>query len=168
MEKEYAKTQDGRPLHLELYKDILVWILVLIPSVGVIISAIAGIRILLEMISKKKKRSPLRDKDGLTIERLEDEETKRQKEKLTGWERKIRRRYEKLILRRTPASVPLNALTPTELERTAGLSDRQETGELHGIYERTRYGAESPDRETYRRFKELAKVLEHEPSRPNA
>ena len=159
-EKEYGRTGEGVPLHLELYKDILTWILIGIPSVGVLLSAVAGIRILLEMLAEKRKHSTPRNTDGLLIERLDEEETKKQKEKLTGWERKIRRRYEKLILHRTDEGDALKALTPTELERAAGLTGLTGTEELHDIYARTRYSPELPDRETYRRVKELARQLE--------
>ena len=160
-ERDYGWTGETKPLHLEGFKEILVWSLALFMLLGPAIAAIAAFVVLVDMVNRKKKKIVSRESEGLTIERLDEEEERKPREKLTGWEKKLRRRYEKLILRRTPETAALNALTPTELERAAGLADRPETPELHELYARTRYGPELPDRETYRRFKELSKTLEH-------
>ena len=111
----------------------------------------------LERIDRKKAPEL---KEGLYIENLEEEEAKVEREKLTGWEKKIRRRYEKLILRLTRVDAALLTLTPAELETAAGISRQPENAELHAIYEQTRYGAGSPSKEDYRRFKDCAKTLE--------
>ena len=160
-DKEYRASKGGTPLDLELAKDILVWILVLIPGLGVIVSVIKGIQIMLGNVRQRKNSRPAARTDGLTVERLEEDRMGRKREKLTGYEKKLRRRYAKLIQSRVRRETPLAALTPTELERTAGLADRPETAEVHELYARTRYSPEAPDRETYLRFKELAKTLEH-------
>ena len=127
---------------------------------GLLLLAFLLIKFLLDHIDRRGKL-PLPDvADGLRVERLEKDESFRQKEKLSGWEKKIRRRYEKLILAKTPGSKYLNALTPAELESVAGLSRQPENAELHEIYEQTRYGAGSPSKEDYHRFKALSKTLE--------
>ena len=117
------------------------------------------IRTLVDRIDRREKLQPPDPAEALTIERLEEDPAVREKEKLTGWEKKIRRRYEKLILRRTSERIRLRVLTPSEMESAAGLSGQPETGELHGIYEQTRYGTEAPTREDYHRFKELERRI---------
>ncbi len=117
------------------------------------------IRTLVNRIDRREKKQPPDPAEELTIERLEEDPAAREKEKLSGWEKKIRRRYEKLILRRTSEKNRLQVLTPSELESAAGLSGQPETGELHEIYEQTRYGTAAPTREDYQRFKELEKRI---------
>ena len=156
--RNYSGSAEGKPLHLELYKDILTWILILIPSVGVIISTVYAVRLLLDMLNRKKKQPVPKNSDGLTIDRLDEEETRRKKEKLTGWEKKIRRRYEKLIRSRAPREARLSALTPTELERAASL-DGPGAETVHEIYSLTRYSGQNPTRESYTSFKEAVKNL---------
>ncbi len=150
--------EGAAPLHLELYRDILLGILILVPSVGAIISVIAGIRILLSRVQEKRKRAEPKLADGLTVERLEALDHKKERERLTGYEKKLRRRYEKLIRSRTPEKASLAALTPTELERAADL--RGEGAEtVHTLYSQTRYSEISADRERYAAFKEAVKNL---------
>ena len=157
--REYGRTGEGRPLRLETIKDVLTWILILIPTVGVILSIVYAMRTLLDSLARTKKIPEPKDKDGLCIERLEVDETRRKREKLTGWEKKIRRRYEKLILRRTPESAALNALTPTELERAADV--RGPGAEIvHRLYSETRYSEAPADRDRYAAFKEAVKALD--------
>lgn len=97
---------------------------------------------------------------GWSLERLDRPSPKAVKERVTGYEKRVRRRYEKLILRRTHPEAELRTRTPEELESEAGLAGRRETDELHEIYERARYSPETPDREIYHRVKELIKTLE--------
>lgn len=114
--------------------------------------------------SQKQKRKDLlpEPREGLTIERLEIEKAKREREKLSGWEKKIRRGYEKLILGRSRQNARLRFMTPSELEDAARLSSHPETRTLHEIYEQTRYGMVPPTREDYARFKDCTKMLEKE------
>lgn len=158
--REYAKSEKAPALHGTLIPDVVITG-ILIAGIAALLTVIFGlIKFFLDHIDRRGKL-PLPDlDDGMSVERLEKEEEFRQKEKLSGYEKKIRRRYEKLILAKTPGSKYLNALTPAELESAAGISGKPENAELHAIYEQTRYGAGSPSKEDYRRFKDCAKTLE--------
>ncbi|MBO4419336.1 MAG: DUF4129 domain-containing protein [Oscillospiraceae bacterium] len=156
----FTPGEGGDSLNLELAKNIFLWFLILFffgtASSFIILQIIQDI----SGITRKRKRpnEPIIS-DGLLIERVDESDSKRKKEKLTGWEKKIRRRYEKLILRRTREDTLLQFMTPSEQEYAAGLSGREESVGLREIYERTRYGADSPSREDYRRFRELSKDI---------
>lgn len=154
----YREQNGGTPLNLEAYRNILLVILILIPSVGVIASIVMGIRILLSRVGEKKKSPIPKLTDGVTIERLEAEESKTGKERLSGYEKKIRRRYEKLIRGRVQGESRLAALTPTELERAADLNGPgAET--VHEVYRLTRYSQQPARRETYTAFREAIRNL---------
>ena len=81
-----------------------------------------------------------------------------------GWDRKLRRRYEKLIRSRARRDVRLRAMTPAELEAEARLAGPgAET--VHVLYEQTRYSQSPADRERYAAFKAAVKTLEPQPPR---
>ena len=164
--REYRPTGDAKPLHLEAFKDIVTWIVILIPAIGVIVSTIFGIRFLIDLINRRKKPPVEERHEGMSIERLDEEDTTRKRERLTGYEKKIRRRYEKLILRRTEPSARLSALTPTELESCADVSGPG-AEIIHEIYRQTRYSSEPATRESYSAFKEAIRTL-RPPRTPDA
>ena len=89
---------------------------------------------------------------GMRIPKKKDEEP------LTGYEKKLRRRYEKLIRSRTPKNTSLMAMTPTELETAAGM-DGPAARIVHDLYSRTRYSQEPATRESYAAFKEAVQQL---------
>ena len=158
-EKEYSNSDGGEPIDLETYRDVFLAIIIAIPVITLFASVIKAVMDAVGNIKRKKKDPPAREIEGTTIERLKDRRSKPEREKPMGWEKRIRRRYEKMILQRTKPGVPLNALTPAELEALAEISRCQETASLHEIYEQTRYGTAPPTRELYRRFRELEKQL---------
>lgn len=141
--------------------DSFATVLAVVGILGLGVLIFLSVKYLLDHIDRRGKLPIPELEDGLQVERLEKSGEYRQKEKLSGWEKKIRRRYEKLILARTPGSKRLNSLTPAELEAVAGISRQPENAELHEIYEQARYSAEPPTREDYHRFKTLSKTLEH-------
>lgn len=98
--------------------------------------------------------------EGWSLERLSRPEGKAERERVTGYEKRLRRRYERLILRRTRPEAELRTRTPTELETLAGLGSSPEARALHALYQQTRYSPEETTRENYRRFRELEKQLE--------
>lgn len=152
-DKIYSPSGEGKALDLELAKDILLWIEILVPAVTVVLSLAKAVQILLCKIKPRKKEAETKLVDGMTVERLDEDRPDRTQEKLTGYEKKLRRRYEKLIRSRTPKEASLSALTPTELERAAGLSGPGlET--VHDLYRKTRYSPEPADKERYTAFKE--------------
>ena len=159
-EKEYAGTGHAEPLNLEWLRDGFIGLLLLLGALGLGILLFYLVKALLELLRRDQKKLPGRQEDGLTIEYLEEEAAgKRERERLSGYEKKIRRRYEKLILRRTEPARALEALTPTGLEAAAGLcGPAAET--VHEIYRRTRYSPASPTKEQYAAFREAVKSLE--------
>ena len=167
--RDYMDSGDSEPLDLELYKDILIWLLIGIPAVAFVIGLVYGLilihRHLKDLRSKKHARPE--DSESLTIERLEADGGSKKRERLTGYEKKIRRRYEKLIRSRTARQARLGALTPTELGQAAGLSgDGAEA--IRGIYWQTRYSGVPATRESYSAFQEAVHGLAPAPVRKDA
>ena len=160
-------TERGTLLNYDGVGTVMQYLFVAVMGIIVVQIIIGIVQAILSVFGSKGKHSAVEEEPEWVLEKLDSLRTEKPEDPATGWEKKIRRRYEKLILRRTRENEELDALTPTELEQRAGLAGRTGADELHEIYERTRYSPETPDRETYRRAKELAKALEHEPSAPS-
>lgn len=159
-------TEQGTLLHFEGIGSVLQYLFLAALAAIAVLIVIGIVQALLSVFGSGGKHNAVEEEPEWVLERLDELRSEKPEDPAAGWEKKIRRRYEKLILRRTEKRAALEALTPAELEEKAGLAGRSETDELHEIYERTRYSPEPPDRETYRRVKELVKTLEHEPSAP--
>lgn len=159
--KEYTKDPGGKPLHLDFLTSIPVGIAIFVfVAFGVFV--IGGIGYLLYMlissIDRRNKRTIPEIEDGMEFERIRPESAAREREHLTGYERKIRRRYEKLIRSRAPEKAALAAMTPTELEQTAHVTgDGADT--IHEIYSRTRYSPDPATKERYTAFQEAVRAL---------
>ena len=70
----------------------------------------------------------------------------------------IRRYYKKKIERTAVKKVPESS-TPQEIEKAAGLWEKEEIREFHEIYEKARYGKEKCGQEECSRMKELGKRM---------
>lgn len=154
-----------RPLHFEGIYSGMIWAvaLFLVSVIGLVIFAV--ISDLLSISKGNGKHSdPQRDQEW-TVERLTAERSdKKQAESAAGWDRKLRRRYEKLIRSRARRGVSLRAMTPAELEAEARLAGPgAET--VHRLYEQTRYSQSPADRERLAAFKAAVKTLEPQPPR---
>lgn len=155
--KQYTLTRDDRPINLE-FLPYLVAGFALSALAVVAVGFVYLIYMLITSIDRRKKHALPEVDDPLTVERLEPEPGRREKERLTGYEKKIRRHYEKLIKSRTPKEARLNVLTPTELEERARI--RGEGAEtIHEVYRKTRYSGEPATKESYTAFKEAVKTL---------
>ena len=155
-DKTILVSPKGKPINLELLNAFPYSISFYFVAIA-LIGAVALIVVLINSITKQKN-GQMEVEDGMTIERLKSEPSLRKKERLTGFERKIRRTYERLIKSRAPKKAKLSAMTPTELEHTAGVSgDGSEA--IHDIYSRTRYGAEPATKECYTAFREAIRAL---------
>lgn len=156
-EKNYRESPDGKPLNIEQILDYGPYIIAFLIPAGGVVGFIALIWMLITSITKRKD-GPLEVEDGMTVERLKPERVPREKERLYGYEKKIRRGYEKLIKARVPGKTPLAAKTPTELEQAAELGgDSAET--IHTIYCLTRYSGEPATKESYAAFKEAVRTV---------
>lgn len=156
-EKNYRESPDGKPLNIEQILDYGPYIIAFLIPAGGVVGFIALIWMLITSITKRKD-GPLEVEDGMTVERLKPERVPREKERLYGYEKKIRRGYEKLIKARVPGKTPLAAKTPTELEQAAELGgDSAET--IHTIYCLTRYSGEPVTKESYAAFKEAVRTV---------
>ena len=128
--------------------------------VTLIVVVVAAIVSILRSISGSNGKHQLPDREW-AIERLEHTvriPKKKDEEPLTGYEKKLRRRYEKLIRSRTPKNTSLMAMTPTELETAAGM-DGPAARIVHDLYSRTRYSQEPATRDSYAAFKEAVQQL---------
>ncbi len=164
-EKNYRESPDGKPLNIEQILDYGPYIIAFLIPAGGVVGFIALIWMLITSITKQKSSS-LEVEDGMTIERLKRESVPKEKEQLIGYEKKIRRHYERLIKSRTTEKASLAVMTPTELEQTAEIcGDGAET--IHDIYSRTRYSAEPASREGYVAFKNAVRKLPAPAGRKN-
>ena len=112
---------------------------------------------LITAINRHRNEEPALD-DSMTIERLHTETNAQEREHLSGYEKKIRRSYERTIKARAPEKARLAAMTPTELEHTASVTgDGAET--IHRVYSETRYGDAPATKEQYTAFKEAVRAL---------
>lgn len=154
--KQYTLTRDDRSINL----DFLTYFA--LPFVFAPLLVVAGliycIYMLFSSIDRRKKHDLPEIDDTVTIERLEPETDKRARERLTGYEKKIRRHYERLIKSRAPKESQLTTLTPTELEQTARIhGNGAET--IHEVYRNTRYSGKPATKESYAAFRDAVKSL---------
>ena len=140
--------------------DTLVLLLV---AAALIVAAIAIIYILRSIIGDKDKHSEPRE-DQFVVERLPQEKHRARTADEAGssYDRKIRKKYSRLILQSVKDRSKLPPLTPTELEDLAAQPDSPERRQLHDLYTKARYTAEPADREDYRRVKDLLRSLERQ------
>lgn len=126
--------------------------------IEVILYAMVGLMIwllflILRRLSQEatnRNRNEVQQEYEMTIteesNRLERKKVRRQKARPEEAEsQKIRRIYRDEVqqgLSQAKKQVIYEALTPTELEAQAGLSEREQTAELHRLYEKARYGKE--------------------------
>lgn len=161
-EREYMLSPEGKPIHLEFLRDIWVWSLVVLVGGGIIVFFTVGLINLFKMLrdntDPRRKHTPPKISEDVTIERLKPEPQNREREHLSGYEKKIRRHYEKLIRKRAPKEARLTPLTPTELEAVAEVSGNGADA-IHDIYSRTRYSTEPATRESYAAFKDAIRTL---------
>lgn len=156
-EKEYMESPEGKPIDVESWTDAFPFMISFLIIAGSIVGAVALIWMLLNSITKRKEE-PIKVEDGMTIERLKPETAQQEKEHLVGYEKKIRRGYEKLIKARAPVKTRLAAKTPTELEQTAAIRG-DGAGTIHTIYCLTRYGSEPATKERYAAFRDAVRAL---------
>lgn len=154
---EYRESEEGKPLDPEpFFNTVLVCLVIIVYTTGAL-GIVLFIKMLIESINKRKNAVP-EPEDSMTIERLKPETDAQEKERLVGYEKKIRRGYKKLIKSRAYEKAGLELMTPTELEQAAEVSGK--SGQtIHGIYSRVRYGSEPATRESYAEFKEALRTL---------
>ena len=154
--KDYRKSEGADPINAEFLLS-LPYALAFLIMLGFAAGFVAFIIMIIGSIVKQKD-GPLDVEDGMTIERLKREDASKGKEHLSGYEKKIRRGYERLIKNRAPRKAKLAAMTPTELEQTADVyGDGADT--IHDVYTRTRYSGEPATKESYAAFKEAVRSL---------
>lgn len=158
--KDYRKSEEAEPINAEFMLS-FPYALAFFIMLGFAGGFVAFIVMIIGSIVKQKD-GPLDVEDGMTIERLKREDASNGRERLSGYEKKIRRGYEKLIKHRAPEKAKLAAMTPTELEQTADVSgDGADT--IHDVYTRTRYSGEPATKESYAAFKEAVRALHDVP-----
>ena len=154
--KDYRKSEQAEPINAEFLLS-LPYALAFFIMLGFAAGFVAFIFVIISYIIGQKD-GPLDVEDGMTIERLKLEDASNGKERLSGYEKKIRRGYEKLIKHRAHEKAKLAVMTPTELEKAADVSgDGADT--IHDVYMRTRYSGEPATKEGYAAFKEAVRAL---------
>ena len=148
----------GRLLNYDAVGEALQYLLFAVLIIIVIMIVFAVISALRAVIGSKSKHSDREEETEWEIERLESAESPPDAESAAGYERKLRRRYEKLIRSRTEQDARLEPLTPAELGEAAELrGPAAET--VRELYEQTRYGPEPADKDRYSRFKQALHSL---------
>lgn len=153
--KDVVITDPGELISYDGVGTVLTWIFVAVIAgiLGIILFAVISDLLNIEG-GNPRHTNPDKEQEW-SIERLEPEELEEEdrEEAAVGYDKKLRRRYQKLIRGRTPRNANLSPLTPTELEREAKLKGPgAET--IHELYQQTRYGPGSATRESYQKFKE--------------
>lgn len=162
--RDLRPSKNLEPVDMNFLRTAFYGTVAVVGIVGIVTILVVAAKFLLSLVEKKRKHGQPRQTEGLMIERLDEEEPEQEKERLSGYEKKLRRRYQKLIRSRIPEDTRISALTPTELERKAELrGPGLET--VHELYRKTRYSPEPTDRERYTAFKEAVKNLD--PPREN-
>ncbi len=158
-EHTHINADSQETIDLDPAVDGMSYLIALVFSLAVVIAIVVAILNLRGIQGGSSKHSNPREQDNWSIERLVPEKTKAQRERPTGYEKKLRSRYEKLIRSRTPKDARLEPMTPTELEREAGLSGPG-AERIHSLYAQVRYSGAPATREQYAAFKEAARELD--------
>ena len=157
LEKHYAQSPAEETMDMRKLGEALQYV-----YPGMLVACgLAGLGYLIFMliiaINRRRNEEPELD-DSMTVERLQTASDAQEKERLIGYEKKIRRAYERTIKARAPEKAHLAALTPTELEQKAEITgDGAET--IHRIYSETRYSPAPATKERYAAFKEAVRAL---------
>ena len=157
-------TDPGEPISYDGVGTVLTWIFVavIVTILGIILFTVISDLLNIEG-GNPRHTNPDREQEW-SIERLEPEELRPEdRETATGYDKKLRRRYQKLIRGRTSKNANLSPLTPTELERAARLGGPGAEA-VHELYERTRYSPEPATKETYAQFKDAVRDLTDPPN----
>ena len=155
--RDYMKSPNSKPLNLD-FLPLLIGFALSSAVIIVIVGAVYLFIMLFSHLEKKRKHELPDIEDSMTFERLKPEVKER--ERITGYDKKIRRRYEKLIRSRAreESRPKLPHMTPTELENAAEVTGiGGET--IHEIYSKTRYSREPATRESYLAFKDAVRSL---------
>ena len=131
-------------------------VLALVGMVGLCIATL--IRELLAIRSGKRRTSSLRG-ETFVVETLEEKEQEAEDDAAEAYTAKLRRRYARLIRRRTDRTQELAPMSPAELEQAANLGGSDAAREIHRLYEKARYGPAPATREEDRAMKAALKEL---------
>jgi len=125
------------------------WVKIVTDLIGAFIFALLIFFIIKAILNMSKTFRESYDENGDIIEELEETEdlkakrVKRfSKEELSERE-KTRKQYRRFI-RKHKKQAPNPYDTPIEIEKGAGVEDKEETYTIHQMYEQARYGKENP------------------------
>lgn len=116
------------------------------------------IRELLAIRSGKRRTTSLRS-DTFVVEALEETEREAKEDAAEAYTAKLRRRYARLIRRRTDRTQELAPMSPAQLEQAANLGGSDAAQTIHRLYEQARYGPAPATREDDRAMKAALKEL---------
>lgn len=145
-------------LDYSLARDIALGAVVLALVGTLIISIVTLIRLLLSIRSGKPRSRPL-EGETFVVEALEETDPEPEADSADAWTARLRRRYARLIRRRTDAAQALDPMSPAQLEQAASLGENDAAREIHRLYEKARYGPVPATREEDRAMKAALKEL---------
>ena len=140
MPTDIVVTTAGEPLDYSGVGDVLTWLFVAVIGCILVLIVVALVLGLLSISDGNPKHTDPEPDQTWTLERLEPGDLGKQAEEpAVGYEKKLRRRYQKLIRGRSSGKAKLSSMTPEELERAAKL-EGPGADTVHKLYEQTRYG----------------------------
>ena len=153
-------TTAGEPLEYSGVGNVLMWVFVGVIGCILLLILFAWVLGLLSISNSDPKHADPEREQSWTLERLEPEKLRKDAEEpAVGYEKKLRRRYQKLIRGRSSGKAKLSSMTPEELERAAKL-EGPGADTVHKLYEQTRYGPGPTDKERYTAFREAERSLD--------
>lgn len=155
---------DAKPIDYTASENVL---LVILAAFFLLAAGMALYRLLHNLANidnSKSKHNSLTD-DGFVIERLEEDRLTGSipPPEATAYDKRIRRRYSRLILRRTRPETELDPLAPKELEQAAHLPGDESGKTVHELYETARYAPFPVTKEEYQSFKAAAEEVKRAP-----
>ncbi|MBQ6159516.1 MAG: DUF4129 domain-containing protein [Oscillospiraceae bacterium] len=160
MPTDIVVTTAGEPLDYSGVGDVLTWLFVAVIGCILVLIVVALVLGLLSISDGNPKHTDPEPDQTWTLERLEPGDLGEQAEEpAVGYEKKLRRRYQKLIRGRSSGKAKLSSMTPEELERAAKL-EGPGADMVHKLYEQTRYGPGPTDKERYTAFREAERSLD--------
>lgn len=160
--------QTEHPFDLSFVDD-LSTVLGIALAAAALACAVLAVVSVLRQTDTQRQHDDTAGKERMTIQRLDDRQPpsgSAPEPKPTGYDRRIRRLYAKLIASRT--NQRLSPLTPRELEAAAGIPATPHGQTLHRLYEKARYASDECTRDDYLRLKDAVKAIRADDGRKNS
>lgn len=159
-EEESTRTvQTEHPLDLSALDDISTVLVIALAAASLACAAAAVVSVL-RQIDTRRQHGDKAGNERITVQRLDARRTQADtapEPAPTGYGRRIRRLYAKLIASRTDRR--LSSLTPQELEAAAEIPPSRHRQTLHRLYEKARYAPDECTKDDFLRVKAAVRAI---------